>query len=208
MLNWQWTQLRVCYCQGLNSRPRTWCSVPMFRAKYDTTQLSRYTTLHWSFLSFLSLSNSSFLFEPRFETLYWRQREKICIYVKKFQIVHLKGIFSEFYIVWSCCKKGNACICMRHISKCKLQWSNNYTVIATSPWTILSYVSNVIIPIASTQAVHAKQPILSDTKSNVPMSKTNFSIDFTPLCWNKAIWLDGSSRVTAFNQSDCLFKHR
>ena len=37
-----WVQKRVCGHQGFHSRPRTWHSFPMIRAKCDTTQLFRY----------------------------------------------------------------------------------------------------------------------------------------------------------------------
>ena len=36
-----WVWKRICSQRGSNSRPRAWCSVPMIRAKCDTTQLFR-----------------------------------------------------------------------------------------------------------------------------------------------------------------------
>ena len=54
-----WVQKRVCYHQGLNSWPRAWASVPIFRVKCDTTQLFR----------------RPFIFSFR-ENLNWRKKEK------------------------------------------------------------------------------------------------------------------------------------
>ena len=44
-----WVWKRVCHHQGSNSWPRTWCSVLMFRAECDTTQLSRDIAYSWQY---------------------------------------------------------------------------------------------------------------------------------------------------------------